>query len=136
MELATTRIKKMLELIRSYSFNLYYMKGKDMVLSDFLSQQNNDDSNTNKIIPISFDMYKILEDNMNNVDKYNYFINEKYLIQMHSQAKTSGTKLLEVHGVEKGLNPNLRPEKQHIIPKQGKSERLQIDQEREGSKRK
>ena len=37
MELATTRIKRLLELISSYSFNLYYMKGKDMVLSDFLS---------------------------------------------------------------------------------------------------
>ena len=36
-EPATTRIKRLLELISSYSFNLYYMKGKDMVLSDFLS---------------------------------------------------------------------------------------------------
>ena len=35
MELATTRIKIILELISSYSFNLYYMKGKDMILSDF-----------------------------------------------------------------------------------------------------
>ena len=33
---ATTRIKRLLELISSYSFNLYYMKGKDMILSDFL----------------------------------------------------------------------------------------------------
>ena len=37
MELATTRIKRLLELISSCSFNLYYMKGKDMILSDFLS---------------------------------------------------------------------------------------------------
>ena len=37
MELTTTRIKRLLELISSYSFNLYYMKGKDMILSDFLS---------------------------------------------------------------------------------------------------
>ena len=37
---------------------------------------------------------------------------------MHSQAKASGTKLLEVHGVQKDLDPNLRPEKQHTIPKQ------------------
>ena len=37
MEQATTRIKRLLELISSYSFNLYYMKGKDMILSDFLS---------------------------------------------------------------------------------------------------
>ena len=34
-EPATTRIKRLLELISSYSFNLYYIKGKDMVLSDF-----------------------------------------------------------------------------------------------------
>ena len=69
MEQATTRIKRLLELISSYSFNLYYMKDKDMVLSDFLLQQISDDSNPNEIIPISFDMYKILEDNMNNFDK-------------------------------------------------------------------
>ena len=36
VEPATTRIKCLLELISSYSFNLYYMKGKDMILSNFL----------------------------------------------------------------------------------------------------
>ena len=36
-EPATTRMKRLLELISFYSFNLYYMKGKDMILSDFLS---------------------------------------------------------------------------------------------------
>ena len=36
MELATIRIRRLLELISSYSFNLYYMKGQDMILSDFL----------------------------------------------------------------------------------------------------
>ena len=80
MEPATTRIKRLLELISSYSFNLYYMKGKNLILSDFLSQQNNDDSNPNEIIPISFDMYNILENNLNNLDKNN-FGNGKYLIQ-------------------------------------------------------
>ena len=73
---------------------------------------------------------------MSKLDKYNNFGNDKYLIQMHSQAKTSGTKLLEVHGVQKGLDPNLRPEKQHTLPKQGKSERPRIGQGRAGSKRK
>ena len=48
-ELATTRIKRLLELISSYSFNLYYMKGKDMVLSDFLSRQKHDDSDPHEI---------------------------------------------------------------------------------------
>ena len=49
---ATNRIKRLLELISSYSFNPYYMKGKDIILSDFLLQQYNDDSNPNKIIAI------------------------------------------------------------------------------------
>ena len=35
MELVTTRIKRLLEVISSYSYNLYYMKG--MILSYFLS---------------------------------------------------------------------------------------------------
>ena len=78
MEPATTRIKRLLELISSYSFNLYYMKGKDMILSDFLVQQKNDDSNPNEIIPISFDMYQVLEDNF----YLENFCTDKYLIQM------------------------------------------------------
>ena len=36
VEPATTRIKRLLELISSCSCNLYYMKGKDMILSKFL----------------------------------------------------------------------------------------------------
>ena len=47
-------------------------------------------------------MYKILENNLNSFSKNNNFNNSKYLVQIHSQAKTSGTKLPEVHGVEKG----------------------------------
>ena len=48
---------------------------------------------------------------------------EKYLIQTCSQAKMSGTKLLEVHRVRKELNPNLRPERQHAMPKKGITEK-------------
>ena len=128
MGLATTRIKRLLELISSYLFNLYYMKGKDMILSDFLSQQKSDDSNPSEIIPISFNTYKILEDNRNfgtcNDVTNNVGAHEKYLIQMHSQAKSSGTRLMEVHGVQKELDPNLRPEKKHTMSKKGKLERL------------
>ena len=43
-------------------------------------------------------MYKNLENNLNDIDK-NSFGNGKYLIQTCSQAKTSGIKLPEVHGV-------------------------------------
>ena len=49
-EPATTRIKRLLELLSPYSFNLYYIKGKDMVLS----RQRSDDGNLYELIPISF----------------------------------------------------------------------------------
>ena len=81
-------------------------------------------------------MYKILENNLNNFDKNNDFGDSKYLIQMHSQANTSGIKLPEFHGVQKCLDPNLRQEKQHTLPKQRRLEKLQISQGRAGSKRK
>ena len=82
-----------------------------MILSDFLLQQKNYDSNAHKIIPISFNMCQILDDN---------YYNKRYLVQSRSQAKSCGTKLPEVHGMGKNLDPNLKPEKQHAIPKHGK----------------
>ena len=133
-EPATTRIKRLLELISSYSFNLYYMKGKDMILSDFLSWQRNDDSDPSEIIPISFNVYNILEENRN---LGMYEKNEgKFLIQTCSQAKMSGTTLPEVHRVRKKLDPNVRPEKQHALPKKGIKERPHIGQGRVGLRRK
>ena len=59
-ELATTMIKRLLELISPYSFNLYYMKGKDMILSVFLSRQQHDNSDPHEIISISFNRYNAL----------------------------------------------------------------------------
>ena len=105
-EPATTRIERLLEVLSAYSFNLYYMKGKDMILSDFLSRQMTDSSSPCEIIPISFDMKAILKDRY-----YNIGNDSKYLIQMHSQAQASGMKLPEVHNVDKGINPNIKPER-------------------------
>ena len=53
-EPTTTRIKRLIELLSPYSFNLYYIKRKDMVSSGFLSRQKTDNSNPCEIIPISF----------------------------------------------------------------------------------
>ena len=39
------------------------MKGKDMILSDFLSRQKNDDNNPHEIIPMSFNVCQVLDDN-------------------------------------------------------------------------
>ena len=105
-----------------------------MILSDFLSQQRNDDSDPSEIIPISFNAYNILEENRNSgMHKKN---EGKFLIQTCSQAKMSGTTLLEVHRVRKKLDPNMRPEKQHALPRKGVKERLRIGQGRAGLRRK
>ena len=78
-------------------------------------------------------MYQVLE---NNFYLENNSYNGNYLIQIRSQVKSSDIKLLEVHGVRKNLDPNLKPEKQHTLPKQGSLERPHIGQGRAGSKRK
>ena len=55
---------------------------------------------------------------------------------MRSQAKSRSIKLLEVHGVRKNLDPNLKPERQHTLPKQGSMERPCVSQRKAGSRRK
>ena len=83
VESAIVTIKRLLEILSSYSFSLYYIKGKDIILSDFLSRQNVDDSNPHEIIPISFNLRTVLQD------------------KTRSQTKASGVKLPEVHGTRK-----------------------------------
>ena len=80
-EPATNRIKRLLEILSSYSFNLYYIKGKDMILSDFLSRQIEDDSNLHEIIPISFNIQEILQDN------YHQLTTDTYNVQTRAQVK-------------------------------------------------
>ena len=51
---ATGRIIRLLEHLSGYSFNLYYVKGKDMILGDDLSRFDVDKGNPSEVIPISF----------------------------------------------------------------------------------
>ena len=93
-EPTTTRIKRLLELLSSYSFDLYYIKEKDMILIDFLSAQRHDDSNLHEIIPLSFNMQGILQARYYNLGEGHV---GKYLVQTHSPAKSSGIQLPKVH---------------------------------------
>ena len=96
-----------------------------MILSDFLSRQMNDDSNPHEIMPISFNMCQLLDDN---------YYSENYLVQTRSQAKSGGLKLPEIHGMGKNLDPNLKPENNMPCPnreiwKGHVSVREELDQE-------
>ena len=53
-EPATTRIMRLLDRLSAYSFNLYYVKGRDMILADYLSRHRNKDLDSSELIPISF----------------------------------------------------------------------------------
>ena len=68
-EPARTKIKRLLEVLSSYSFNLYYIKGKDMILSNFLSRQKHNDSNPHEIIPILFNLQNVLHARYYNTDE-------------------------------------------------------------------
>ena len=108
VEPATSRIKRLLEVLSSYSFKLYYIKGKDMILSDFLSRQKIDNSNSSEIIPISFNIRSVLQDKYYSLEGEK----ERYMVQTKSQMKARGVQLPEVHGSRKGLDPHKIPEKQ------------------------
>ena len=118
-EPATIRIRRLLELISSYSFNLYYIKRKDMILSVFLSRQKHEDSNPHDIIPRYFNMHNILHERY-----YNLGMTDKYLVQTRSWTKSSGTVLPEVHGLKKILDTNSLPEKQETAPQVKKSSEI------------
>ena len=116
-EPATTRIIRLLELLSPYSFNLYYIKGKDMVLSDFLSRQKTDDRNPHELIPISFSLRDQVSDYFYHIDnEINLPRKDKYLVQTRSQVRSSGIRLPEIHGASKGLDPHIQPGKQKSFP--------------------
>ena len=102
-EPATTRIMRLLDRLAAYSFNLYYVKGRDMIMADYLSRHRTKDSDTSELIPISFcpltSYYKSLEENA-------------YCIGTRASAKAAGEVAPKVHGTDKPLNPNLKPEHQ------------------------
>ena len=98
MEPATKRIKRLLEVLSSYSFKLYYIKGKDMRLSDFLSRQIEDDSNPHEIIPISFNIWEIFQ------ESYHNMATDTYNVQMRAQANAPTA--VNTQPITQKLTPN------------------------------
>ena len=106
-EPATTRIMRLLDRLSAYSFNLYYVKGRDMILSDYLSRHRQKDLDPSELIPISFCCLKtyrsIIDDKIGE---------EIFCIKTRASAKASGEVVGEVHGADKPLDPNYKPEHQ------------------------
>ena len=106
-EPATTRIMRLLDRLSTYSFNLYYVKGRDMILADYLSRNRNKDIDPSELIPISFccmDVFRGLLETGHGLEVYN--------IGTRSSTKASDEKPSEVHRADNPLDPSLKHEHQ------------------------
>ena len=106
-EPATTRIMRLLDRLSAYSFNLYYVRGRDMILADYLSRHRHKDLDPSELIPISFCCLRtyrsLIEDKIGE---------EIFSVKTRAGAKAIGESVGEVHGADKPLDPNYKPEHQ------------------------
>ena len=95
----TKRVARFLEKLSGYAFNLYYMKGKDLILSDFLSCIDSDKTDPNVLIPISFMGRSHLQE-------------DECHIGTRSCTKQAGLQLPKVHDHDKSLDQHNKPKHQ------------------------
>ena len=107
-EPATTRIMRLLDRLSAYSFNLYYVKGRHMVLADYLSRHRTRDRDPSELIPISFCSLEIYKSMIETGD----YQTEKYHIHTRAKAREAGETVPDVHGAHKPIDPSYKPEHQ------------------------
>ena len=78
-----------------------------MQISSFLSRQKKDKSGLHEIILTSFNLLEIVHVSYYNIHETTRMV----LFPARYQTKTSGTDLSKVHGIDIGVDPNLKPEK-------------------------
>ena len=81
---ATGRIIRLLEHLSGYCFNLYYVKGKFIILCDYLSRIAVDKGDPSEVIPISFNalaQYRLALD----------YVTESFMITNFMVSTRSGT---------------------------------------------
>ena len=113
---AITRIMRLLEILSGYAFNLYFVKGKDMKICDFLSSIDINRANPGEVIPISFNSFSML----NTIRRATLHQANKLLVTTRSKTKAEGATLPPVHGVRKHLDPAVKPEHDKPVAEQNK----------------
>ena len=101
----TDRIGRILFGLSHFTFHLYYVKGKDMILCDFLSRVAADGGDPMNLIPVSFNTLTILEERYNHMTEFKIMTREQ-------RAAAGLSAPPQVHGANKVINPNLKPETQ------------------------
>ena len=103
---ANTRIVRLLDHLAKFKFSLYYIKGKDMILADFLSRIAVDEGDPSICEPISFNVIALRD------EKFNSLV-DTFCIATRNATRDKGISLPEVHGARKGVDPAFKPEHQH-----------------------
>ena len=88
-------------------FDLYYVKGKDLILADCLSRIKTDRSDPSEVIPISF------INERQSLGDLTYHLNSGRVTR--SAAKYEGLSMPIIHGHSKQLDPHCKPEHQTKI---------------------
>ena len=101
----TDRIIRLLFGLNFFTFHLYYVKGKDVILCDFLSRISADKGDPMDLVPVAFNVLTILE------EKYNHMSDFK--VMTREQRAAAGLNAPPpVYGAQKAVDPNLKPETQ------------------------
>ena len=107
----TTRVETLLEKMLAAPFNLYYVKGKDLILADFLSRIHSDRSDPNEVIPISF---------VDMAARHKHLVLTFNGRVTRSSTKKAGLEMPPIHGSDKPLDPHRKPEHQPTLQPQPK----------------
>ena len=103
----TDRVSVLLGKLLDKPFDLYYVKGKDLILAEFLSRIKMDHSDPSEVIPISFINGRY------SCGDSTYHLNSGRVTR--SVAKRDGLSMPTIHGHSKQLDPHHKPEHQTKI---------------------
>ena len=71
--LTTDRIGRLLFGLNAFTFNLYDVKGKDMILCDFLSRVAADGGDPMDLVPVAFNVFSLIQ------ERYSYMAGFKVM---------------------------------------------------------
>ncbi len=136
---ATPRIGVLLHKLMEFSFKLSYVKGKDMILADWLSRTGTNTRNPHELVPVSFEPRQIITQiQRTKLDEFSVTVcrsSEKpkkrqkpeFQALTRGQAKAENVQMPEVHGAQKGLDPAKKPEWDKVASKAQAENRIPID---------
>ncbi len=119
---ATDRIGVLLHKLMEFCFKLHYLKGKDLIIADWLSRTKTDTTHPDIVVPVSFCPREIVcQIHNQKLDEFSALLErkrEELMVTTRRQAAQAGEKPPEVHGANKAVNTSVKPEHDRELIKQ------------------